>query len=214
MSVLAAGFFAKPPDAPAPRLLEAERRLSELGYRILKIDGVADASTVHAIVAFQKVEGLKRTGKLDAVLLEKMRAAQRPTSRYWTGAVHVEVDLARQVLFFVDEEAIVKYTIPISSGNEKYYYEEGKRQKAHTPRGRFKIVRKINGVRKAPLGSLYYPSYIYAGIAIHGSNSVPAYPASHGCIRIPRFADREVFAMAPIGMEVMVYDQGQKQRRE
>ena len=42
--------------------------------------------------------------------------------------------------------------------------------------------------------------------AIHGSLSVPAYPASHGCVRIPMFAAREFSEMAPIGTPVIVYD--------
>jgi hypothetical protein len=53
---------------------------------------------------------------------------------------------------------------------------------------------------------LYYPNYIYGGVAIHGNPSVPAHPASHGCIRIPMFAAREFSEIATIGMFVIVYD--------
>jgi lipoprotein-anchoring transpeptidase ErfK/SrfK len=53
---------------------------------------------------------------------------------------------------------------------------------------------------------LYYPNYIHYGIAIHGNPSVPAHPASHGCIRIPMFASREFGEIATIGMVVIVYD--------
>ncbi|HEX2490099.1 MAG TPA: L,D-transpeptidase family protein, partial [Blastocatellia bacterium] len=56
------------------------------------------------------------------------------------------------------------------------------------------------------LGSLYYPNYIYYGIAIHGNPSVPPSPASHGCIRIPMFASREFSEIATIGMDVIIYD--------
>jgi lipoprotein-anchoring transpeptidase ErfK/SrfK len=34
------------------------------------------------------------------------------------------------------------------------------------------------------LGFLYSPFYFYGGYALHGSNSVPAFPASHGCVRV------------------------------
>ena len=44
------------------------------------------------------------------------------------------------------------------------------------------------------------------GIAIHGNPSVPAEPASHGCIRIPMFAAEEFSKMTPIGTQVLVYD--------
>jgi lipoprotein-anchoring transpeptidase ErfK/SrfK len=55
-------------------------------------------------------------------------------------------------------------------------------------------------------GSMYYPNYISGGIAIHGSYSVPVKPASHGCIRIPMFAAREVSKLLKLGTIVLVYD--------
>jgi lipoprotein-anchoring transpeptidase ErfK/SrfK len=191
---------------PAVDTRETETLLSGLGYWIVKVDGVADASTRHAIMAFQKVEGRKRTGTLSASDVEALKFATRPESRFQTGAVHVEVDITRQVLFLVDAEGIVTRILPVSSGNDKRYFDQGKWQVAHTPRGKFRITRKLNGVRKASLGNLYYPNYFYGGVAIHGSNSIPAKPASHGCIRIPRFADRAFSGMVHVGMEVFVYD--------
>jgi peptidoglycan hydrolase-like protein with peptidoglycan-binding domain len=186
-------------------MLEAETLLSKLGYWIVKVDGRADASTRHAIMAFQKVEGRKRTGALSAADLKVLRGAQRPEPRYPTATPHIEVDLVRQVLFYVDETATVKRILPISSGNGKRYRDEGMWKIANTPTGLFNVGRKINGVRQSSLGALYYPSYFLGGIAIHGSNSIPPYPDSHGCIRVPRFADRALFRMIKMQMEVYVY---------
>ena len=73
-------------------------------------------------------------------------------------------------------------------------------------RGDFKVQWKFNGERKASLGTLYYPSYFNGGIAVHGSPSIPPYPASHGCVRVPRFADKALYKMMPVGMPVFVYD--------
>jgi lipoprotein-anchoring transpeptidase ErfK/SrfK len=67
-------------------------------------------------------------------------------------------------------------------------------------------MRKIEGWRKSPLGLLYYPSYLFDGVAIHGNPAVPTRPASHGCIRIPMFAAKEFSQMAIIGMDVIVHD--------
>ena len=53
---------------------------------------------------------------------------------------------------------------------------------------------------------MFYSNYISGGIAIHGYASVPVQPASHGCIRIPIFAAREVSKLLPIGTIVLVYD--------
>lgn len=203
--ILKAQSAAKKSKTDKLQILEAETLLSNLGYWILKVDGISDASTKHAIVAFQKVERRKRTGILNASELAAMRSASRPQPRF-TGETHVEVDIPRQVLFLVNENGVVTRILPVSSGNEKKYYQDGKWQIAHTVRGNFKIIRKIKGVRKAPLGSLYNPNYFHGGWAIHGSNSVPAYPASHGCVRIPRFADKAFSDMIWVGMRVYVYD--------
>ena len=54
--------------------------------------------------------------------------------------------------------------------------------------------------------SMYYSNYISGGVAIHGFRTVPTQPASHGCIRIPIFAAREVSKLLPIGTIVLVYD--------
>ena len=49
----------------------------------------------------------------------------------------------------------------------------------------FRVARRVIGWRESKLGLLYNPLYFNGGIAIHGAASVPGYPASHGCVRIP-----------------------------
>lgn len=189
-------------------IAEAEQLLANLGYMIESPDGKLDFMSRHAVMAFQKVEGLKRTGELTASLLEKIREAATPTAKY-SGAAHIEVDLKRQVLFMVNDEGNVTLIVPISSGSGEKYYDKStnKWEVASTPRGEFKIERKINGLRKAPLGTIYYPTYFKQGWAIHGSNSIPPRPASHGCVRVPRGADKKLFKMMPVGMKIYLYDQ-------
>ena len=86
----------KPQESLIP---EAEKLLADLGYWITKVDGKKDASTYHAIVAFQKVEGRRLTGILTQKELDAMRLASRPVAKY-TGAAHIEVDNARAGAFF------------------------------------------------------------------------------------------------------------------
>ena len=191
--------------AKAAKVREAEELLSNLGYWITKVDGNSDDSTRQGIIAFQKVEGLKRTGVLDEKVLNALRTASAPTAKYG-GAAHVEIDISRQVIFLVDDLGRVAKVLATSTGNGERYLSEGKWQTAYTPRGTFRIQRQIKGVRKAPLGTIYYPSYFNGGIAIHGSNSIPVKAASHGCARIPRFADKEFSNMVRVGMPVYVYD--------
>jgi lipoprotein-anchoring transpeptidase ErfK/SrfK len=109
-------------------------------------------------------------------------------------------------LLVIDESGTVSRILPVSSGNEKLYVDRGQVHRAHTPTGTFKVLRKINGWRKSSLGLLYYPSYILNGIAVHGNPSVPTYAASHGCIRVPMYAAKELSGLMPIGIEVIVYE--------
>jgi peptidoglycan hydrolase-like protein with peptidoglycan-binding domain len=184
---------------------EAEQRLSDLGYWTGPIDGKIDDGSRHALIAFQKVEGLRRTGKLTRELLDAIRTADRPKP-IEAGLEHVEIDIARQVLFMVEGDGTVARILPVSTGTGKFFTEGGWTRRACTPCGRFTVYRKISGWRKSPLGLLYYPNYIQDGVAIHGNPSVPASPASHGCIRIPMFAAKQFSEMTPIGTVVIIHD--------
>jgi peptidoglycan hydrolase-like protein with peptidoglycan-binding domain len=192
--------------------VEAEQRLWDLGYWAGPVDGRFDSDSRHALIAFQKVERRPRTGKLTGDELNVLRAARRPLPRHARYA-HVEIDLARQVLFVIDENGVVARILPVSTGNGERYIDHGQIHRARTPTGIFQVVRKINGWRLSSLGLLYYPSYIVNGIAIHGSLSVPTRPASHGCIRVPMFAAKELSFLLPLGIEVMIYDSSHQQKR-
>jgi len=185
--------------------LEAEQRLSSLGYWTGPIDGTLDPASRHALIAFQKVEGLQRTGTLTKDDLRALRTASRPIPRH-TNNAHIEIDLGRQVLFIVDASGSITHILPVCTGNEKSYVDHGQTHRAHTPSGKFTVLRKIAGWRRSSLGLLYYPNYIHEGIAIHGSLAMAVYPASHGCIRIPMFASKELSEMTPVGTEVLVYE--------
>lgn len=184
--------------------IEAERLLSHMGYWTGAVDGLIDPATRSALIAFQKWEGRTVTGELTIDELEAIRAAAAPKARE-LGYAHVEVDLDRQVLLLVNDEGGVR-VLPVSTGTGKPYVDEGQTSVAYTPRGRFLVYRKGVGWEKGPLGSVYYPNDISGGIAIHGSRNVPVEPASHGCIRIPMFAAREVSKLMPVGTIVLVYD--------
>src|SRR5688500_590369 len=100
----------------AQERLEAERRLWELGYWAGPVDGRFDATSRHALVAFQKVEHRPRTGNLTREELNALRNAGRPIPRHARYA-HVEIDLKRQVLFLIDETGTVMRILPVSTGH-------------------------------------------------------------------------------------------------
>lgn len=186
------------------RIREAERLLSELGYWTGPVDGRFDDGTRSALIAFQKWEGRAITGKLTLDELEAIRSGVPPKARD-VGYAHVEVDVDRQVLMIVDEQDAVK-VLPVSTGSDKPFMDQGQMSVAYTPRGRFVVYEKTYGWENGDLGSVYYANYISGGVAIHGYLTVPTTPASHGCIRIPMFAAREVSRLLPVGTIVLVYD--------
>jgi len=186
------------------QIIEAERRLSELGYWTGPVDGRLDEGTKSALIAFQKWEGREITGKLTLAELEAIRHSVAPQARD-LGYAHVEVDVDRQVLMIINDEGTVR-VLPVSTGNDTPFMDQGQMSVAYTPRGRFVVYDKTYGWENGDLGSVYYANYISGGVAIHGYLTVPTTPASHGCIRIPMFAAREVSRLLPVGTIVLVYD--------
>ncbi len=143
------------------------------------IDGIGDSQTDTAVMAFQKVNGLARTGQLDGLSAAQIMAASgSPAPIAPTGEPNrVEVSIARQVLFLYEGGALRKI-LPVSTGTSA----------TPTPTGIFRFNRFDPGWHTSRLGRLYNAVYFVGGYAIHGSMSVPAQPASHGCIRIPMTA--------------------------
>ena len=186
------------------QIKEAEQHLSDLGFWTGPIDGVFDAGSQSALIAFEKWHGREVTGQLTAGDLEAIRTSTSAHARE-LGYKHVEVDLDRQVLLLISEDDSVK-VLPVSTGNNKTFVDEGQESIAYTPRGRFLVYYKETGWKTGSLGRTYYANFISGGVAIHGSRSVPNEPASHGCIRVPMFAAREVSRLLKLGTIVLVYD--------
>jgi peptidoglycan hydrolase-like protein with peptidoglycan-binding domain len=193
-------------EASGPAVQELQQRLSDLGFWVGEVDGHYGQLTRQAVMAFQKAEGLDRDGVAGPDTRGKLPTASRPTPRTAEGD-HIEVDLERQILLVV-RGGQVQWTFNTSTGNgEAYDRPDGGTGVARTPRGDFEIERQINGVREAELGVLYRPKYFHGGIAVHGSGSIPAHPASHGCVRVTNAAMDLLWSsdVAPVGTEVDVY---------
>lgn len=182
-----------------------QRALVARGYWV-NTSGVFDDSTQQAMWAFQKITGRSRSGTITAGDYRALLVAGRPSPRSTSGDV-AEVDVARQVIFMVRGGRTL-WVFNTSTGSEHPYTVDGVTQIAHTPRGRFKILRVQDGMRIGRLGSLWRPRYFTPdGVAFHGNGSVPPYPASHGCARMSNEAIDYVWAtgLLPIGSGVWVY---------
>jgi lipoprotein-anchoring transpeptidase ErfK/SrfK len=174
---LASGALAAP--AGSASALQVEQRLAALRYDVGPVDGVIDARASTAVMAFQKVNGLERTGQLSDSVATQILSTSTTAAPLVPGGgpSRVEVDLGRQVLFLYENNAL-SAILPVAAGKAS----------TPTPTGSFRFYRYDRGWHTSRLGRLYNAVYFYGGYAIHGSLSVPAQPASHGCIRIPMSA--------------------------
>ena len=163
-----------------------ETRLAALHFAVRQ-DGVFAEDDTDAVLAFQKLAGLPRTGIADDALWRRLLVAHVPTPRF--PGTHVEVDKTTQVLFVV-RDGRVTLIVPTSTGAT-----------GNTPVGAFRVYRKVAGYDWV----LYYPSYFLRGFAVHGYPDVPPYPASHGCARVPMWIAQTIYAEMPDGSTVYVY---------
>jgi hypothetical protein len=181
--------------AKGKRVKALQLRLKKLHYDPGPVDARFGPTTLMAVWAFQKVNGIKPTGTIghrtraafDDPRQPKVLKPKGPGNR-------VEINLTKQVLtvYHGDEIQLISH---ISSGSGLHYCDTYKDDAtgetgtacgvAVTPTGDYRAGRRIAGWRHSKLGYLYNPVYFNGGIAVHGEPSVPVYPASHGCVRIP-----------------------------
>jgi len=196
----------EPLDPEAPELLmtsdnvfgtareDALRRdftINGLFYNIADysvIDYVGGLDDLDAVTAFQKLHGLPRTGTVDARVWRELQRAEIPRARY--PGDHVEVSKGRQVLFLV-RNGKVALVVPVSTGAT-----------GNTPLGHWRVYSRVPGYNAK---AMYYSSFFVGGFAIHGYASVPPYPASHGCVRIPLWVAYRVFSLIDYGTAVYIY---------
>lgn len=179
-------------DAAPPKLRRGDRgsavttlqkRLSRLEYWCGAADGVFGHLTEQAVFALQKTARLGRDGVVGPDTYGALDDDIQPDRRM-TSSVGFEIDLSRQILIATNRGELA-HVLNTSTGSGERYYSGGRWKTATTPTGDFSMYRLYSGGwQSGPLGSLYRPGYYDRGWAIHGSNSIPTYPASHGCCRI------------------------------
>ena len=152
-----------------------QQRLAELHYDVSP-DGRYTSATSHAVMAFQKVNGLGRDGVAGATTLAKLSSPVTPGPLVpGGGSTRVEVDVARQVLFFYKGNSLYRI-VSVSTGSGQRFCVDGRCAIAVTPGGSFHVGGKVGGWQTGKLGRLYKPSYFNGNIAIHGALSVPGGP--------------------------------------
>jgi hypothetical protein len=148
-----------------------------------------DQRTWHAVVAFQGWNGLVRDGIVGRRTRAALRHATRPQP--WSAREGLEVHVPQQVLLLV-RHGRVQRAIHVSTGAG-----------GRTPLGFFRVFKRERLSWSAVFHVwMPYAQYFFGGYALHEYPDVPAYPASHGCVRVPAQEVGRVWRFGRVGMRL------------
>jgi hypothetical protein len=181
-------------DRTAPSLRETQQLLVDLGFMAESgVTGRPGEETTVAVLAFEKWSGLPRDAVLDEDVAKALARATRPEPVRHEPGRRVELLLDRQVALAIQDGKVVR-VFHVSSGSG-----------GRTPVGSFRVYRKERLSWSVPF-KVWMPwaSYFTGGIAFHEYGYVPAYPASHGCVRMMARDAPLMYAFATSGTPVDV----------
>lgn len=204
----ALGYGAAGPDVRA-----LQRQLRALHYDVGPPSDYYGWDMVHAVTAFQKVQGFYRNGIAETNVWARLAHPKLPHLVHTkVSGTSVEVNLTRQILMIAKNGKIWRILDTSTAGGYTYTDSAGYQATAITPTGAFTIQYKIDHLVTDKLGSLFRPSYFdSSGDAIHGEGDsnyggdVPPYPASHGCVRITDSAVDRYYDVLAVGTPVWIY---------
>jgi hypothetical protein len=195
-----------PPTTPEPEPTKGEsegtralqERLADLGFlREDAVDGRPGPQTSSAVVAFQKWAGLARDGVAGPVTRARLAEADRPSPIGSGSGRRAEVLLDRQVTLVIDGDRVTR-VLDVSTGKPGF----------ETPVGSWRVERKEVRSWSVPYKVwLPWASYFVGGVAFHEYPDVPPFPASHGCVRVPRWDAKWLYDQLPNGTPVTVIGQ-------
>jgi len=168
-----------------------QQRLIDLGFWLTGADGEYGLTTSQAVMAFQKFVGLEATGRVNQATADALTTAEWRAHGLADAGTLIEIDKDKQLLFIVHDGRTV-WIFNTSTGDGQPYEEEDKNTPGEvqtgvsiTRNGLHAVYReRAEGWWEGDLGKIYRPKYFSGGQAVHGSNNVPNYPASHGCVRV------------------------------
>jgi len=179
------------PGARRAAVRALQHQLARRGY-VVGRRGLFDGRTARAVLAFRKVSGLRRTSSADRVVMRRLaRGGGWFKVRHPRHGKHIEADLSRQVVALIRGRRVERI-YPTSSGSPA----------TPTVRGHFRFYMSQPGLNSK---GMLHSQYFIGGYAIHGYHSVPIYPASHGCLRVPMEDARTIFDWIDLGDRIDVY---------
>jgi peptidoglycan hydrolase-like protein with peptidoglycan-binding domain len=179
----------------APSAGTVQRELVALRYLPASaVSGSWDYRTAQAVMAFQAWQGLTRDGTIGPQTLAALATAKVPVPRLRRAGRAIEIYRNLGVTLLVNNGRVVR-AVHSSSGKTGFT----------TPSGTYRVyLKSVKHWSTQYHVWLPYASFFNRGIAFHAYPEVPAYPASHGCIRIPSPDAGEVYTFAAVGTTVVV----------
>lgn len=196
--------LAAPPAAAAPSasVREAQTILTKLGIPIGPVDGVYGPQTGRGLCAFRYLSGESPSrANVTSALLTKLRAYDAAYSalskipapaRDGRDTYLVAHEHCQAMLYVADRR--YRRVMAISTGATGFGTPNGSYSLGGTKRGWHcstsypESCRTQTSGRFAAIsdfGNMYNRRFFRAsGYYVHGSTSVPTYPASHGCVRV------------------------------
>ena len=170
-------------------------RLWKFGYLDrASVTGTSDYVTEQALLAFQGWNDLGRTGTVTGETQLALFRASSPRPTTHRAGRRIEIHRDRGVLLMIEDNE-VRRAVHTSTGAGGI-----------TPTGSYRVYRKELMSWSVPFSTwMPYASYFVGGIAMHEYSSVPSYPASHGCVRLPAGEAHRVYAFAEYGTPVFVF---------
>ncbi len=196
-----------------PEVQAYEQRMADIHFDPGPVDGVFDQKTAYAVETLQKLGGSVPSGRIaaDDVFALNFFQYKQPQATD-PEPNRTEVDIASQTLTLYDTYQPKLLTTVSSGSGVNYCYDTPREnptthvcEDATTPSGKYAFYEFRSGWDKSPLGQLYNPYYFNQGIAVHGYDSVPVTPASHGCVRIPMHISEYFHTLVNRGDPVYVF---------
>ncbi len=173
------------------KVLMLQRGLYRLGFSV-PVTGYYDWLTSNAVNAFRKTNGMGRDGyAMKSVYAKVLRGEGAYKLRYPKAGKHVEFDWSRQVLVLADKGKPFRV-----------YHTSSGTPATPTVFGTYRFYLQTPGTNSK---GMVHSSYFIRGYAIHGYASVPNYPASHGCLRVPIPNASSIFNWVDIGDPIFLY---------
>ncbi|CAN5878137.1 L,D-transpeptidase family protein [soil metagenome] len=202
LGLIGAGSTPAEAAVPKKRVTEVQRNLKRLGIWVT-VDGVEGPRTRQAVCAARRLLRYKKVSRnritwTDIRNLRRADALPKPRN----GKTYLSVDKTCQMMYEAKRGKWIRI-VRVSTGARGH----------RTPSGEFKITWRWPGWHDSSEypsdsgnGNMFNAMYFKAGgYAVHGSRSVPAHPASHGCVRVKVRVAKKLYKSVANGTRVHIY---------